>query len=246
MQNKDFQIAIVEDDSFVSLDLVDRLESLGFSNLKVFDSGEGLLKVIKSLKPKIVLMDIELSGDLDGIETVSKIRKINSIPVIYLTDHVDDNTFQRALETSPSAFLHKPFIDKQIAQNIEIAISQENEDFSHEQSSMLVLDGLFAYESQGRYQKVPLTEIRFMKAERAYCQIALADESLTVSRSMKTVLKVLSKSEFKDRFIQVHRSYVVNKDHISGFNARTLLIDNQSIPTTDHYIPDLKALFFTV
>lgn len=248
MQNKDFEIAVVEDDTLVSLDLFDRLESLGFSKINTFASGEEFLEKINPMQLKVILMDVELAGNLDGIETIIELRKKYSIPVIYLTDHVDDETFQRALATSPTAFLHKPFIDKQIAQNIEIAAAALTEyEEAIRDSSVLVPDGLFAFLGEGQYQKIPFNEICFLKAGRAYCEIGLLEgKPLTVSRSMKAVLAVLSKSYEKELFIQVHRSYAVNKKHITGFNGRTLLLGKHSIPTTEFYVPDLKARFFTV
>ncbi|SMD36059.1 two component transcriptional regulator, LytTR family [Reichenbachiella faecimaris] len=247
MQNKDFEIGIVEDDSLVSLDLLDRLESLGFSKISTFSTGESLLKEIETTKFKVVLMDIELAGKLDGIETVQELRKKCNTSIIYLTDHVDDKTFQRALTTSPAAFLHKPFIDKQIAQNIEIAATLTEDEEILVDSSVLVPDGIFAFLGEGQYQKILFDEICFLKAERAYCEIGLLEgKPLTVSRNMGAVLAVLSKSKEKELFIQVHRSYVINKRHITGFNGKTLLLGNHSIPTTEFYVPDLKARFFTI
>lgn len=247
MQNKDFEIVIVEDDALVSLDLVDRLELLGFRNIKLFDKGEDLIAKIGSIQPAVILMDIELAGELDGIDTVITIRRQHKVPVIFLTDHVDDATFHRALSTSPAAFLHKPFIDKQIAQNIEIAVSQEAEELAAKDASVLVPDGLFAFKGEGHFHKVSFKEIHYLKASRAYCEIGISNNQiLTISRNMKKVLELLKKSKDADQFVQVHRSYVVNANCITGFNGRNLIIGEQSIPTTDSFIPDLKSRFFTV
>jgi len=75
-----------------------------------------------------VIMDIQLEGDIDGIEASSKIREKCKIPVVYLTAHEDDVLFQRAKGTEPFAYIIKPFVDKELQKVIEIALYKDQQE----------------------------------------------------------------------------------------------------------------------
>ncbi|WOF17329.1 response regulator [Methanoplanus sp. FWC-SCC4] len=119
------KILIVEDDEIVS-DLIQwRLKEMGYGNYEVAMTGEdGVLAVGKYL-PDLVLMDITLPGEIDGIEAVHQIKKVYpDIPVIYLSSHMEDEIISRAIETKPSGYITKPFEDFELKMAIKIALNK--------------------------------------------------------------------------------------------------------------------------
>ena len=94
------QILIVEDDYIVVMDLRDRLQSLGYAIVAVASYGEEAIEKAAETRPDLVLMDIRLKGDMDGIEAAAEIRARFDIPVVYLTAYVDEATLQRAKLTA--------------------------------------------------------------------------------------------------------------------------------------------------
>ncbi|MGE4394739.1 MAG: methanogen output domain 1-containing protein [Methanobacteriales archaeon] len=113
---------IVEDESIVALDIKHRAELLGYEVVGIASSGEEALKLIKEKKPDLVLMDIVLKGEMDGIEAAEVIKRDYNIPVVYLTAHSDKETLDRAKQTEPFGYLIKPFEDRELHSAIEVAI----------------------------------------------------------------------------------------------------------------------------
>ena len=96
------------------MDIQRRLKKLGYDVPAIVCSGEEAIKKVKENKPDLVLMDINLHGEMDGIETASKIHSFSDIPVIYLTAYSDDKTLERAKITEPFAYMIKPFKDREL------------------------------------------------------------------------------------------------------------------------------------
>jgi hypothetical protein len=119
---KNAGILIVEDSFIVAFHLRKTLENEGYNVVGTEASGEAALQLIEQLKPDLILMDIMLSGSLDGIETARVIKSKYSIPLIYITALTDKETIQRAKITEPYGYLTKPFEDREIFTVIEMAL----------------------------------------------------------------------------------------------------------------------------
>lgn len=115
-------ILIVEDSFIVAFHLQKTLESEGYSVVGAETSGESALTLLEKQKPDLVLMDIMLTGRLDGIETARTIKSRYNIPVIYITALTDKETIQRAKITEPYGYLTKPFEDREVFTVIEMAL----------------------------------------------------------------------------------------------------------------------------
>jgi len=116
------RILIVEDETIVALDLEGRLLTLGYDVVDTITTGERAIERAEELEPDLVLMDINLAGELDGIQAAKVIRKRYKVPVIFLTACIDDGTLQRAKVTEPFAYIIKPFEDRELHGHIEIAL----------------------------------------------------------------------------------------------------------------------------
>ena len=116
------RIMVVEDEGIVALDIQSKLESKGYEVPAVVSSGEEAVRQAEATSPDLVLMDIQLEGEMDGIQAAEQIRHRFDIPVVYLTAYSDDSTLQRAKIAEPFGYLLKPFEERELHSTIEIAL----------------------------------------------------------------------------------------------------------------------------
>jgi hypothetical protein len=116
------RILVVEDEGIISWDMENTLNRMGYEVAGAVDSGEEAIQKAVETKPDLVLMDIVLKGEMDGVEAAKQIRDRLDIPVIYLTSYADEQTLQRAKITEPFGYLLKPFEEKELHSTIEVAL----------------------------------------------------------------------------------------------------------------------------
>lgn len=126
-------IMIVEDEISTSMELEEMLTENGYNVLGVSDSGEEAISMAQNLRPDMILMDIKLSGDLDGIEAATKIRSSLNIGSVFLTGHGKNELLDRAIEAKPLGYVMKPLNTIQILAALKVALSgrarEDNSDF---------------------------------------------------------------------------------------------------------------------
>ena len=116
------QILVVEDEGIVAADIRNRLRSLGYEVPALAYSGEEAIRKAAEIHPDLVLMDIVLSGEKDGVQVAQELRERLGIPVIYVTAYADDDTVQRAKLTEPLGYILKPFEEHELKATIESAL----------------------------------------------------------------------------------------------------------------------------
>jgi CheY-like chemotaxis protein len=122
------RILIVEDEAVVALHLRRELTKLGYTVAGVASSGKEALEMITNNFVDLVLMDIHIQGDIDGIETARRIPRYLHVPVIYLTAYSEDVTLNRASDTHPYGYLIKPFQDRELHATLKMALIRAKED----------------------------------------------------------------------------------------------------------------------
>ncbi|HLO50090.1 MAG TPA: EAL domain-containing protein [Kamptonema sp.] len=122
------KILIVEDESIIAEDIADSLKTLGYQIIAIVFSGEEAIQLAGDMQPDLVLMDIQLQGEMDGITAAEQIRAQFQIPVVYLTAYADDNTLQRVNATKPFGYVVKPFEEKNLHSAIQIALHRHQHD----------------------------------------------------------------------------------------------------------------------
>ena len=139
-------ILVVEDERITAEDIRAGLEFAGYKVPIICSTGEDAVQQAGRLEPDLVLMDIKLEGEMDGIEAAGKIRKLYDIPVIYLTAFSDEKTVERAKLTEPSGFLvkgqgmlSKPFEESELHAAIEITLYRHQMETEHDQISSTIL-----------------------------------------------------------------------------------------------------------
>ncbi len=125
------RILVVEDEGIIAQDIKNCLENLGYTVPEVVFTGREAIEKAEKLRPDLVLMDIVLKGDIDGIETAAEIRRKYNIPIVYLTAYEDDKTLKRAKLTEPLGYILKPFEERYLRSSIEMAL------YKHEMESRL-------------------------------------------------------------------------------------------------------------
>ncbi len=115
------RVLIVEDELIIAQDLSQTLRRIGHSVTDVVTSGEAALSTVARQPPDLVLMDIRLSGSMDGIEAARQIYSRWGVPVVFLTAHADDQTVREALLAEPWAYLLKPFDERELEVAIAVA-----------------------------------------------------------------------------------------------------------------------------
>lgn len=116
------RILIVEDESIVAKDIQNSLKGMGYEVVGIVASGTDAVLKAAELNPDLILMDVMLRGEMDGIEAAKQIHLKNRIPVIYLTAYTDDNTFGRAKVSEAYGYLLKPFEDRELRTTIEMGL----------------------------------------------------------------------------------------------------------------------------
>jgi|SRR6516165_9130893 CheY-like chemotaxis protein len=174
------QILVVEDESIVARNIQMELTGLGYKVPAIVSSGEDALQKVAETHPDLVLMDIVLKGDLDGVQTAEQIRERYDVPVVFLTAYADERTLQRAKRTEPFGYLLKPYEERELETTIEIALQK------HKTERVLK-------ESQPRHQgDEPLASWDEMEilARRAIGMVNDFNQFLTAIRS--NIARVLS------------------------------------------------------
>lgn len=122
------KILIVEDESIIAEDIADSLIALGYRVTAIVYSAEEALQSVAKERPDLVLMDVNLQGEIDGITAGEQMRTHFQIPVIYLTAYADENTLRRVNSTKPFGYIVKPFEEKNLHTTIQLALHRHQYD----------------------------------------------------------------------------------------------------------------------
>lgn len=148
----DERVLIVEDEKIIALDLQRRLEKFGYSVVALAATAEEAVEAALEYYPDIVLMDIMLGGNRDGIDAAIEIHEQYNVPIVFLTAYADERTVERAKKAEPVGYVLKPFKERELQTTIDIALYKARIDHQmHEQEQLFeallnsMNDGLIAY-----------------------------------------------------------------------------------------------------
>jgi DNA-binding LytR/AlgR family response regulator len=225
-------ILIVEDELIIAANLSLQLTHLGYEVIGIIPRAEEVLFQISKQIPDIILMDINLKGDLDGIELVHLIQKENKIPIIYLTANSDEAHFNRAKETHPYAFVSKPYKKLDLQHAIELTLVRIQEEQNNEKSlepiteEPFILSDCIFVRSHDKMVKVCISNILYIEAERNYCKIHCKDKEHLLVMTLKDIEEKL----VSNTLLRIHRSFIVNLTHIDEIATNHVVIAKKAIP----------------
>ena len=237
--NSPVKILIVEDEMIIAANISLQLTVLGYEVTGIISRGEDALNHVRQNNPDIVIMDIQLKGKMDGIDTAISIRREFDLPIIYLTANVDDEHFKRAKTTNPSAFISKPFKKLDLQHAIELTTHQLNlnGDGSLDEgcgSPYVQSDSIFVRKNE-RMIKILIDDILYFEADRNYCKIFSKGKECLVVRTLKEIDEKLP----KDKFLRIHRSYIVNLSHVDEVAGSHVVIGKKAIPMSKNLRTEL-------
>jgi diguanylate cyclase (GGDEF)-like protein len=144
------RILIVEDERLTALDLQEGLKEIGYTVVGTASRSDDALAKTAELGPDLVLMDIHLDGDVDGIQTAAMLRDRFGLPIVYLTANTDAEKLARALETGPGGYLAKPFTPRTLRTTVELAFRQHETERALHGANLELVSQKRALEQQAR------------------------------------------------------------------------------------------------
>ncbi|MCX7550500.1 LytR/AlgR family response regulator transcription factor [Xanthomarina sp. F2636L] len=246
--NSPIQILIVEDEMIIAANISLQLSSLGYEVTGIIPRGEEALLHIKKHQPDIALLDINLKGEMDGIETAILMQQDFNIPIIYLTANADDINFNRAKATNPYAFISKPFKKLDLQRAIEITTNLlKNEDKQSKKPIVnteepLVLNDCIFVRHHEKMVKICIIDILYIEAERNYCRIYSKGKEYLIVTTLKDIDQKLP----QDHFLRIHRSFIVNISKIDEIATTHVVVSKKAIPISKQLKSELLKRLHTI
>jgi CheY-like chemotaxis protein len=210
-----YKILIVEDELLVATDIQESLEMLGYTVIDSVATGADAIQSVNRELPDVILMDIMLRGEMTGIEAAQAINRHHDVPIIYLTANADPATIDKAKFSLPYGYIIKPFTDKDLQTNIEIArfkfmndlkakmeSDQYNRFFQNvsNQGDVIFVDG-----SKG-LEKVHPGLIYYVEGDDAQSVIYTFDGEISLEKSIDEIQDLLP----AELFVKVSERHLVN------------------------------------
>jgi len=239
MEKSDYKILVVEDEILVATDIEESLESLGYTVQNTVATGANAIAEVEKSLPSLILMDINLKEEMSGIEAAKVITTNHNVPIVYLTANADLATINQAKVSLPYGYIIKPFTDKELQTNIEIAlfkfendlkIKMESEQFNtffdlkdHEKNQLII------HGSKG-LEKINIDKVYFLEWDKDHTIIHLFDEEVITDKSLEDTAALFPKGQF----IQVSEQFIINKSKVFVIKFPEVIIaDKMSVITVD-------------
>lgn len=191
------------------------------------ESFEEALLEIKKTPPDLVLVDIQLEGDKDGIDLALELDK-RKIPFLYLTSQTDPDTIERVKNTNPLGYIVKPFTEAGLRSNIDVAWH----------NYLQLREEFLVFNSEGQTYKVNQEDILYLKAFDNYCYVATVDHTYLVPKTLKFTSETLNPKYF----VKTHRSCLVNIRKVSAILTKKVVVNNEKLPLSASHREHLKQL----
>ncbi|EOZ97149.1 response regulator receiver [Indibacter alkaliphilus LW1] len=234
------KILLIEDNILLSETIKELLELNGYNVVKSLSSGENIESHLNRFNPELILMDIRIEGDLDGVQLAKKIKNNLNIPIIFVTSFSDAEIIERVKEVKPEGFIIKPFSQETLSTTIELVLSkyytekQPSNSISHSKNG----DDTFFVRDRGWLKKIKIKDIQYIKTEGTYTHIITDTQNFTLRSPIKDIAPNLPENDFK----RVHKSYIVNLNRIDALCAKELKIKEEVIPIGRNYHSELQKM----
>ena len=222
---KKIRVLIVEDNAMVSEAIAITLQKHSLHAVQACETGEDAVRYFQENEVDLVLMDIVLGGAMDGISAAQLMRTIRIVPIIYLTDHIDEKNVERAKNTYPANYLSKPYNEAELVRAIELAFNNAQEAARRPGSRSHADEDVFLRTDNQQFVRIDYKEVLYLQAARSYCKIVTDKTSYTLCSSMNQIHEKFDNSDF----IRVHRSYVVNTKRITRLDGNVIYFDDKKV-----------------
>jgi two-component system, LytTR family, response regulator LytT len=213
-----FKMLIVDDEVLIAEFLKDELVALGYSAIELAHTRKQALQLLTEFKPHLVLLDIRMKGEKEGIEIAEEINNTFKTPFIYITAHSDKTMVQEALGTKPAGYITKPF--KAIDLYAAVHLVESNYEKINEQF-LIIKDGYADV-------KVAIDDILYVQSDDNYIHIYTSSKKHTIRNTMEW----FKENTPEGIFHRSHRSYFVNVTKITKSTAKSVFIGDIEIPVS--------------
>lgn len=222
------KIGILEDEIMIAEHLGELVKDKGFElSFSVSTVEEVKRKLTEQID--LLLLDIKVPGIEDGVDLANYINHHHQIPFLYISSNTDDKTRKRVLDSKPLGFISKPFKNFDVEIAIDLALEKHANDTKN--------DFLFV-KDKGAWIKICLSNLCFLRANDNYTLLQFKSDSLLITKNLKYFEEHLSSSTF----CKIHRSYLVNLNHIQSYSNSSVKILNTDLPVSDSYRENLKNM----
>ena len=242
---KKLKILIVEDDPNIAETLKDMLETLDHEVSAVCDNGPEALIFLRDNSPDLALLDIQLRGNMSGIDIAGEIQQNYHVPFIFTTAYADSETIEKAKEKGPYGYIVKPYGMKDIYASIEMAMNNHklmNELKVSKPETAEVRSNHLYLKVDTKLVKVSEEDILYVEAKGDYVLFKTSEKGYVVNATMKKVEEKLDAA----KFLKVHRSFIINLDKIVDIESTTLVIKDKVIPISRSRREDLMERLNTL
>ncbi len=222
-------ILIVEDEPLIADDIAATLSENGYGISGLVDNATDALTKLSASPTDLVLLDIQIKGSKDGIKLAHEVRSQFKLPFIFLTSFYDQGTIERAKLTEPQGYLVKPFDEKDLVINVEMALFK-----SRNRNALLPTDQFFV-KRKNEMIAISVTDILYAEAFDNYTKVFTEKDQYIISHTLKHVSEKLT----GHAFIRVHRSYLVNFRKITSINESHVCLELIKIPLGHSYREEL-------
>ena len=240
------KILAVEDDELYADTLRMRLDQLGYHLIEIAHDPKEALNILKATEPDVLLVDIDLGCEINGIELVRKINEVRDVPVVYLTSFKDKEIIGQAMKTLPDGYITKPYDAGQLQAAIELALSRKKHtpDKLGMPLKNALQDKFLFIKEDGVLIRLMLESIDLVEAYDKYCFVFAAGKKHMVNNRLRDFSEALP----QDQFLQVHRSYLVNLQAIEKISIQTSSIEvaGKKIPVGKTYKEKLFSRLKTI
>lgn len=227
------KIYILEDEPLIAETIKTSLEKEGYEICGMADNVKEAAFDVETLQPDLILVDITLDGELNGIDFVNHLKKKTDIPFIFLTSLSDNATLEKVKATEPFGYIVKPFNEKTLKTNIELALHKYH--LQKPSVSVTEENDSFFIKNKGELIRIELNQILYLEAYDNYCYLITSQNKTLISHTLKSVEEKLP----SQKFLRVHRSFVAQVSQISSLQEGFLFIGKHKIPVGKSYRDEL-------
>lgn len=226
------RILIVEDEILIAEDLKDTLTDLGFSNIQMAHDKTTAIDRIRNVNPQIILLDIRMENETDGLEIGKFIAENSGQPFIYITAHSDVAMVQEIIKTRPAGYITKPVKKSDLFASVSLAMEKVKSNTANK--ALSIKDG---------YSTVLIITdtILFVEADGNYLNIVCEDKKYVSRQSLDSFIEELDDTAF----FKIHRSYLVNTNKISRYSKKEVEINKYKLPVSRNSGADFEQLMNT-
>jgi DNA-binding LytR/AlgR family response regulator len=225
------KILIVEDEVITAADIQETLEKAGHKIIVIARNFDDAIASLQKHQPDLAIIDVTLRGSsLDGIHTAKELLKLHTMPIIYLTANSESETFQRAKDTLPAAYLLKPFRHTELALQVELAYYHYKVNLKPAADPSTAKDVFLPFDKG--LIKIVKNDVVYLKADGAYVKLFLVDNT---SYLFSMNLGYLAQYFSTENFYRLSRSLLINLNHLERLERDQLYLHNQENPIQ---IPD--------